>query len=297
MPSATSAPVTSSPLAAGASYVVTVSGTASIWPITGGSICGAPEATIVEPSPGAASSQATFDAETVFGANMGAVMTFSGSRACSGFSLPNSNISRGSGFQIRNGGGFANPIAFGGTRTTPRADHTYSYELTGTGAPAAFRFLDSPTNDNSGIFSIVVRTATECGAVNCLGNQAPQADQLSEPVSRPSPGTISVVNPITTDRPGTTCTLDKVLSVRLNPITNQRLSRVVYYLNGKKLRTVSGRKNYILSTKSIRAQKFRNLPSGVLNLRASVQLASGRKYQVQRAIQRCQPRIKARPIE
>lgn len=283
-------PVQSSALAAGSPYVVTVSGTATVWALTPGSrpMCGIAESGPIEPSPGAPASPATWDAETVFASGQGFLVSPSGN-ACVTLELPRNQADRSSGFQIANGAAYAKPVAFGGARSVPRSDHTYSYEVTGTGGPLRFRFLDAPVNDNTGVFTIVVRTAAECAAINCLGNQLPQSDQAATPLRSVDPGSIAVQGV-------RACGLERVLSVRLVRRKGTKFSKVVYYLNGKNRRTVRGQKNYILRTTSVRAQKFRNLPSGPLKLRVVITFANGQKAVVTRTVARCAPRIKARPI-
>jgi hypothetical protein len=65
------------------------------------------------------------------------------------------------------GGGFIHPTANGGQQHVPRADHTYTYLLRGTGAPANFELLDDNVRDDDGMLRIVVRPAVRS---ECDGN-------------------------------------------------------------------------------------------------------------------------------
>ncbi|MCU1693590.1 MAG: hypothetical protein JWM64_2681 [Frankiales bacterium] len=59
------------------------------------------------------------------------------------------------------GSGFQHLEPAGGPYTQPLASHTYNYLVTGAGnhVQLQYRFIDSPTSDNSGQFRIVVRQA------------------------------------------------------------------------------------------------------------------------------------------
>lgn len=284
-------PAATAPLAAGQPYVITISGTATIWPIIPGggqALCGVAEASVVEPSPGVGPRVGTWDAATVFASGAGWLVAPSGN-ACVDLTLPRSTSDRAPGIEFNSGAGWAKPVPFGGNRVAPRTDHTYSYEVTGNGAPLGFRFVDAPVNDNSGVFTITARTAAECAAVNCLGTQSAQNDRIAQPVVPADPGSVNV-------KGIQQCGLERVLSVRLKRAKGVKFTRTVYYLNGKKLRTVKGKKIFIGRTGVVRAQKFRKLPTGTITLKVIVTTTSGQKTSVTQKFVRCMPRIKAKPV-
>jgi hypothetical protein len=61
------------------------------------------------------------------------------------------------GFQIDTGSGFGHREPDGGPFSAPTRSHKYRYVVTGQGAPASFRFLDTPNDDNYGVLKISVK--------------------------------------------------------------------------------------------------------------------------------------------
>ena len=287
----------SSPLVVGESYVVTVTGTGGTfapqrYPATG--TCGVADAQPMFPSPGAPVTPAGWDAQTVYAAPIDAVIGPDLGRACNNTVLP-AHVSpvTYSGFKIAVGTApYSRPQPVGGNRSVPRTDHKYSYTFVGTGDPLNFRFADGPVSDNSGVFSIVVRTAAECAAVSCLADAGAEFDH---PVQIAQSG--GTVDPDKTSVAGVSvCSTDRVLSVRVVQPKGVTLSKTVYYIGGVKTRTVSGKKIFIGKTKTIRAQKFKRLPVGPIKLRIDFTTTKNKKFTVSKEFARCQPRKKARPV-
>lgn len=150
-------------------YVVTISGTGSLWspdettaPVT----CGAPEpgATITTPTPGRAATPPTVDAAVVYAAPRG--LPFLGGFAC----VPPTPTKPPAQAALRMGvRGVLRAVApIGGQPKAPAADHTYAYAVLGRGLPLQFQYADPLVYDNSGILTITVRTARECLRDRCL---------------------------------------------------------------------------------------------------------------------------------
>ncbi|MBJ7470155.1 MAG: hypothetical protein JHD16_02595 [Solirubrobacteraceae bacterium] len=275
-------------LVSGGDYVLTISGTGSIWDTAdyAGNVCGSPEPSVIEPSPGAAPVVGSWDAATVFAAPRGAPLR-DGGNACEEVSLPMpSGPNTYSGFEFSTASTFVRGIPVGGIPSAPRADHTYNYALKGTGVPLRLRFDDRPSDDNSGVFTVLLRTRAECEAVNCLNNVVPLAGTVTLP---PASGTAPA-------SAAQYCNLDRVLSTRLVQPKGKRIVKAAYYLGGKYQRSVTGRNLRILSTPQFRAQKFRALPSGTLKLRVVVTTSGGKKMTGRLDVSRCMPRIKARVV-
>lgn len=165
---------TAQPLAAGQTYFAVITGTASIWRPslwaehgTPGP-CGTPENAPLTPSPGVTNGPVGLDAETVFA--IPPRIMFQDFK-CGTQPFPFDTILHTTGaLQIDVGNGFSHTEPLGGPYNTPRSDHTYTYQLTGTGAPVSFRFMDFPLADNYGVFTMQVLTAAECAAVSCNGS-------------------------------------------------------------------------------------------------------------------------------
>lgn len=139
---------TAAKLEAGRTYDVTVRGTYSRWFVWVDSthvVCGAAEGAPMFPSPGADNAQVGLDAETIF-AYPRTIYT----PQCK--ATPYETQA----FQVNTGQGYAHPTPIGSAPGELRADHTYRYRITGHGAPATFRIVDQPTNDNYGMLEITV---------------------------------------------------------------------------------------------------------------------------------------------
>jgi hypothetical protein len=291
--SPTAAPAQSYPLVAGAPYVVTVSGTGSIW---GGQnfpqgTCGVPEEHPMEPSPGAKPQLAGWDAETVFGAPYKALIGPLG-HSCGSASLPlHVDQNAYSGFQIQVAGQpWDRPDPVGGRRTVPRSDHTYAYQFTGTGAPLRFRFADQPVDDNSGVFTVTVMTQAECDAIQCLAHQQPIDDQLTLPQVASDPQATSLEG---TYR----CGASRTMTVTLNQPRGDTYEKTKYYLNDQYQRTVSAPRITVSSTsRQVRRQIFVHAPRSTVKLRVEVTTIEGELLSIRRTIGACRSTSKTRVI-
>ncbi len=159
--------VQSAPLQRRAAYVVTVSGTGSLWtPDASARVtCGAPEpgTAITEPTPGRAETPPTVDAAIVFAAPRG--VPFLGGFACVG-KKPTAPPAQ-SALRIGTGGRLRAIAPIGGYPRRPAANHTYHYEVTGRGRPLQLQYADPLVYDNSGLLTVTIRTKEECRAERC----------------------------------------------------------------------------------------------------------------------------------
>lgn len=169
-PGSTAPVTTTEPLAAGGFYVVEAKGTYSRYlrPLMKNETlpklrrCGTPEAAPLFPSPGVLKvAPAGIDPEWAFSY----VVADTGPSPC-----PVPVIRPIGAFQMDLGAGFRHVIA-DNRGTGPRADHTYTYTVQGSGVPAAFRYADNPLGDNNGLISIRIRPAT---TTDCATNQTCQ---------------------------------------------------------------------------------------------------------------------------
>ncbi|MBE2318001.1 hypothetical protein DVA67_018615 [Solirubrobacter sp. CPCC 204708] len=188
--------VASAPLAAGATYYARVSGTVSIWNLAQwsqpGDVCGSAESGPMYPSSGVTNGPVGFDAETIFAVPPG--VPFENFRCVSAQIPMHVTTQTHGGFHIGVDGQFTHAEPIGGPFAVPRADHTYTYRLTGTGRPAVFRFEDNPTSDNYGRFRITILSEAECQAENCIGAAtAPPPPVL--PTAPSSPTTPATTTP------------------------------------------------------------------------------------------------------
>lgn len=165
--------VQSAPLQRRVRYVVTISGTGSLWtpdasaPVT----CGAPEpgATITSPTPGREATPPTVDAAIVFAAPRG--VPFLGGFACVQ-PTPKQPPAQAA-LRMGTGGRLRAAAPIGGTPRRAAADHTYHYAVTGRGRPLQLQYADPLVYDNSGILTVTIRTEAECRAVRCTTPTAP----------------------------------------------------------------------------------------------------------------------------
>lgn len=155
-----SGPTVTDALASGQYFVAKVSGTygpygPKLWqpPFA---TCGKTDPDALIPSPGRPQSRVSQDAEWIYGRpdrSPGNCKPLPG---------------RAQYLQISTtgvGGIFSHRTPIGGLTAAPRDDHTYSFLLAGTGAPAALRLRDTNTMDNYGVLQIDLRLATpaDCG--------------------------------------------------------------------------------------------------------------------------------------
>lgn len=128
-------------LTKGTVYTITATGTSIDWnrgPLTVGN----PEPDAMFPTTGGnkrRSTQVGMDAETVFASDR------------SGY-----RIGARQNLEISTGGNFVRVPPAGGPYTTPRPGHSYTYRVTGAGAPLELRWADSVLNDNYGAYRIEV---------------------------------------------------------------------------------------------------------------------------------------------
>lgn len=305
------AAVSSSPLVADQTYVVTVSGTGSLWspvetpaPVT----CGAPEAApIVEPTPGKPEAVPTVDAALIFAAPVG--VSLWDTLACSG---PNPAVPPApSGLRMGVGGALAPALPIGGLPAAASPTHTYAYSVKGTGAPLEFQLFDVRPDDNSGILTIVIRSEAECGSQSCLtGLIPPPGTQVMLPGTG-SPGATSPTSAGAAPQSGTVadpsaCLASNVLSVRLVAKKGQIYTKAVYWINGKKKAKVTGKKLYVArrattsrkSKRELRVQKFRVLPTGSVVLKVMAKTKGGKVLRTKKVYYRCAATSKkAKPIK
>lgn len=160
--------VQSAKLRARTSYVVTITGTGSLWapapdvPVD----CGAPEpgAVITEPTPGRAATPPTVDAAIVFAAPRG--LPFLGGFACVE-PTPTAPPAQAA-LRMGTRGTLSPAVPIGGQPREAAADHTYRYAVRGTGRPLQFQYADPLVYDNSGLLTITIRTERECRKARCL---------------------------------------------------------------------------------------------------------------------------------
>ncbi len=299
------AAVASSPLTAGQVYVVTVSGTGSLWspvetpaPVT----CGAPEsAPIVEPTPGKPAAVPTVDAALIFAAPVG--VSLWDTLACSG---PNPAVPPApSGLKMGVGGALAPAVPIGGVPAAVNPSHTYAYSVQGTGAPLEFQLFDVRPDDNSGILTIVIRSQAECDSGACLTGLIPPQVMLpatgtpgsSTPTAAAPPATTTSAPQSATVADPNACLASNVLSVRLTAKKGQIYTKAVYWINGKKKAKVTGKKLYVArrattssrSKRQLRVQKFRVLPTGVVVLKVMVKTKRGKVLRTKKVYYRCTP--------
>jgi hypothetical protein len=192
---------TSAPLASGARYEITVTGTFSafnpkLW--TGFPqwvVCGAPEA-----HPMTASSARADGGNGPVGQD--ANDTFA--RPFRGSCPPAETYPHPySGFQIDLGSGFSHLDPTGLASV-----HSYVYDVTGQGSPASFRILDFPTDDDYGELTISVRSLS----------------QTAEPASTPAA--------VITMPPSRGCVDTRRFKFRFHHDAGARVVRVQVYVNG-----------------------------------------------------------------
>jgi hypothetical protein len=269
---------TASTLAANEQYVVKVTGTISIWPESQwrmvGTTCGAAEVAPLIPSPGASNGPVGWDAETVFAVPPG--VSFNG-YGCDPSAIPFHSLKQSpGGLQMNFGSGFSHVEPYGGARSTPRADHTYAYQVTGQGQPASFRFLDDPVKDNYGVFGITVLTAAECAAQNCLTNAGTNGDTAGQ-----SRSSTAIVLP------------------SAHSCASRRRFRVHFRVNkGIRIATASARVNtrfYKVIKKQQTLQSFvdlRGLPKGAFTLRIRATTTRHQVLTNTRRYHTCIPKIR-----
>ena len=195
--------MTSAPLAGGASYEITVTGTFSafnekFW--SGFShwvVCGAPEAHPMTPSTARAdggNGPVGQDANDTF------ARPFHGS-CPPGETYPHPY----GGFQIDLGSGYAHLDPSGLASV-----HSYVYDVTGEGAPASFRIVDFPTDDDYGKLTIAIR----------------QLPRSATPSTAPAPA------PIVSMPPSRRCVDTRRFRFLFHHDAGARVVRVQVYVNG-----------------------------------------------------------------
>lgn len=160
-----SGPVTTTqPLAPGGFYIVRATGSYSRYlpELMLGPApprCGTPDPAPLVPSPGRPDSPAGTDPE----------WSYAYFKDTPGTPCPTPVIRTIGAFRISTGG-LAGPythIVASNRGSAPRPDHSYTYLVEGTGAPASFRYDDNPLNDNNGVITI---TVTPASLPDCVGD-------------------------------------------------------------------------------------------------------------------------------
>jgi hypothetical protein len=272
-------------LTAGERYDLVVTGTASIWPASQwshpGTACGASEEMPMFPSPGAVNGPTGWDAETVFA--VPPAVDFLGF-SCVPSQIPFLSTSHSpGGFQIsvKGAGGFTHVTPIGGDRSTPTANHTYTYSVTGTGKPASFRFVDDPVSDDYGIFMIKVLTSAECAAVDCEASAAPGADQTVAPTETGGVKGTSVVR-----LPGA-CHSRRDFPVHFRMPRGVEVGGVTEFINGALVHSFDQRVARHLVTAGV---DLRGFPVGTFTLELRVTTTRGQVLRTIRTYHTCKPK-------
>jgi hypothetical protein len=157
-------PVSTSSTAASSWYVITVSGTYSLWKPsfwnapTGSTCRGTAVNSPAFPTTGVTNSKTGVDAEMIFAAARGA-------GACRATGSKHFDV-----FEQSTFGTWRHNETTSGAPTSPASDHTYYYALrsSSTGAAIQFRIRDYHTGDNYGQLQIQVRKAvqSDCSFTN-----------------------------------------------------------------------------------------------------------------------------------
>jgi hypothetical protein len=270
---------TAAPLASGQRYMAVVTGTASIWSAEqwrshDADVCGASESAPITPSSDSPNGPTGWDADTVFAVPSG---VFFNNFTCVPSQIPFHSLKQSSqGFQINTGAGFQHVEPFGGARSVPRADHTYVYDLTGSGQSAIFKFSDQPAKDNYGVFKIQVLTAAECAAIQCEG---PQAGRSGDQTTTTSTEVNSSV--FTLPR---TCVSRRRVTIHVRKINGVKLVRATVSLGKKTFKVLRG-KALLRSTIDLRG-----LPKGSYTIRIKGRTSRGQILTAHRTYRTCTPR-------
>jgi hypothetical protein len=270
---------TAASLAAGQRYMAIVSGTVSIWSAEqwrshDAEVCGAPESAPITPSSDATNGPTGWDADTVFGVPSG---VFFNDFTCVPSQIPFHSLKQSSqGFQINTGAGFQHVEPFGGARSVPRADHTYVYDLTGSGQPAGFKFSDQPANDNYGVLKIQVLTAAECAAIQCQG---PSASRSGDQTTTPSTTVDSTVFQLPR-----TCVSRRRITIHVRKLHGVKLVKATVTLGKKTFKVVTG-KALLRSTIDLRG-----LPKGSYEISIKGRTSRGQILTAHRSYRTCTPK-------
>lgn len=276
---------TAGSLVTGAHYYVTVAGTMSIWGATqwsaSGTQCGASEELPMFPSPGTVNGPTGWDAETVFAVPPGVnFYNFS----CLSSQIPfQSTVHSPGGFQLSVSGvdGFSHVAPLGGERSTPTANHTYTYVVTGDGQPASFRFVDEPVSDDYGVFMIKVLTAAECAAINCEGAAAAAEDQTVSPAKGKGEvrGTSLVKLP-------TGCLSRRSFPVHFRVPQGVKVAKIVELINGHPVRSFSAKTAAHVVKAGV---DLRGFPAGTFTFELRVTTTRGQVLRSIRTYHTCKP--------
>lgn len=276
------------PLAAGSRYDIIVSGTMSIWAAAQwtdkGTVCGASEEGPMFPSPGAVNGPVGWDAETVFAVPPDVNFY---SFSCVPSQMPFESIEHSPGgfqIQVSGGSGFHHMTPLGGERKTPTATHAYTYGVTGTGDPAAFRFVDDPVGDDYGIFNIKVLTAAECAAINCEGAASTSSDQTVPPGST-GMGTGGVLSSSVVHLPAQ-CHSRREFPVHFRVPRGVEVAKVVELINGRVVHSFSASVARHIVKAGV---NLRGFPAGTFTLELRVTTTRGQVLRTIRTYHTCKP--------
>jgi hypothetical protein len=270
---------TAAPLSTGQRYMAIVSGTASIWSAEQwrsheADVCGASESAPITPSSDAPNGPTGWDADTVFAVPSG---VFFNDFTCVPSQIPFHSVKQSSqGFLINTGAGFQHVEPFGGARSVPRADHTYVYDLTGSGQSATFKFSDQPAKDNYGVFKIQVLTAAECAAIQCEG---PQAGRSGDQTTTPSTQVDSTVFQLPR-----TCVSRRRITIHVRKLHGVKLIRATVTLGKRTFKVIKG-KALLRSTIDLRG-----LPKGSYKISIKGRTSRGQILTAHRTFRTCTPK-------
>jgi hypothetical protein len=271
-------------LTTGERYYVIVTGTVSIWPASqwsaAGSACGASEDFPEFPSPGATNGPVGWDAETVF-AVPPEVNFFHFTCVTSEIPFQSTQHSPG-GFQLSTAGSFAHMTPIGGERSTPTAEHSYTYQVIGSGAPAAFRFVDDPVSDDYGVLMIKVLTAAECAAIGCEASAAASADQTVVPTT----GGKGAVLGASLVRLPSRCYSRRSFPVHFRVPRGVAIVKIAELINGHLVRSFGAKVSKRLVTAGV---NLKGLPAGTFTMELRLTSSRGQALRARRTYHTCRP--------
>jgi hypothetical protein len=265
--------VSSVALPPGATYLVVVRGTVSIfgtqvWANNAAALCGASEAAPLLPSPGIVNGPVGMDADTLFSVPGTSIPGF----PCDSVSIPRHQPSS-SGLRINAGAGFRSFTPVGGPFVVPTPDHVYRYEIPSTGEPLSFTFADRPATDNYGIFAINIGSAEAPPPVPVVPEAAPTA-------SAPA-GESSVFSELPPTR---TCLSRRLFTIHVRAPRAVAFRNAAIAINGEVIRS---RRTTKLVTATV---DLRRRTKGVYILTGLVVTTRGQVLKTKRRYRTCTPK-------
>ncbi len=281
----TAAVKTAEPLAPGGFYVARATGTYSRYkpglmkggtPL--GTLCGTTEDAPLIPSPLPPDSRVGIDPEWAFGYYMKPPTA----------PCPSPALRPIGAFQISNGGAFKHIVATN-RGTAPRADHSYTYLIEGTGVPASFRYTDDRLSDNNGVISIVIEPVTK-PAEQCAGSAA--CEEASASGQTPAITTAAATtSPIAAAPPGArSCASRRRFRIRLVDSRTDPIRAAAVRVNGKTVKVRSAKLGG--RTRRIAYIDLRGLPSNRFTISITAKTKSGKVLRGSRRYFTCKPKLK-----